>query len=130
MPNHPLFPRYDNVREVGAGARTLCDQLCCMNATGIGLAEYEPGLVLPQHLEWIDATKSQTDTGVWNLDLPNGEGRDLMCNHHAIVHLGMCNKPKVGNLQKRGHGCWSIALIARPIAYPIRNCSGTPVLLA
>lgn len=45
-----------------------------------------------------------------------------MCNYHAIVRLGMCNKPKVGNLQKRGYGCGSVALTARPIAYLIQCC--------
>lgn len=34
----------------------------------------------------------------------------------------MCNKPKIGNLQKRGDGRWRVVLTTRPIAYLIQCC--------
>lgn len=47
--------------------------------------ENEPGLFLAQHLVGTDAADVESDAGVWNLDLSDGLGRDLMGDDDVVV---------------------------------------------
>lgn len=48
-------------------------------------AQNEPGFFLAQHLVGTDAAYVESDAGVWNLDLSDGLGRDLMGDDDVVV---------------------------------------------
>ncbi len=90
-------------------------------AIRVCLAKDEPGLFLPQHLVRADATQAETDTRVWNLDLLERIGGNLVGDDDIVMRQRMSDEPAVGHLQKLENGCRIVVLDICPIADPTES---------